>query len=80
VLFVIRTTGSPLRSRPSRALAASVVAVVLTGLLLPYTPLAGPLKFVPLPAGYLLFVAGATVAYLALVEAVKRPLLRRALR
>jgi Mg2+-importing ATPase len=80
VLFVIRTAGSPLRSRPSRALTAGVLAVVAAGLALPYTPLAGPLGFVPLPAGYLLFVAAMTAAYLVLVEQVKRRVLRRALR
>ena len=34
---------------------------------------------VPLPAGYLLFVAGTTATYLALVEAVKRRVLSRAI-
>jgi Mg2+-importing ATPase len=77
VLFVIRTELRPWRSRPSLALAASVLAVVTFGILLPLTPLAGILGFVPLPASYLAFVAGATVAYLMLVETVKRALLRR---
>ena len=79
VLFVIRTGGNPLLSRPSRALAATVLVVVFTGLVLPYSPLAGPLGFVPLPVGYLLFVAGATAAYLVLVEVVKRRVLGRAI-
>jgi Mg2+-importing ATPase len=72
VLFVIRTGGNPFRSRPSTALTLSVLAVVAAGVLLPYTALAGPLGFVPLPASYLLFVAAATAAYLALVEFAKR--------
>jgi Mg2+-importing ATPase len=80
VLFVIRTAGNPLRGRPSRPLTAGVLAVVAAGLALPYTPLAGPLGFVPLPPLYLLFVAAMTAAYLALVELVKRRVLRRALR
>jgi len=78
VLFVIRTGGNPLRSRPSRALTVTVLTVVVVGLLLPYSALAGPLGFVPLPAGYLLFVLAATGVYLALVEAVKRQVLGRA--
>src|SRR4029079_16434204 len=57
VLFVIRTAGSPLRSKKSLQLQVHTLAVVLAGLLLPYSPLAGPLGLVPLPAGYLLFVA-----------------------
>ncbi len=77
VLFVIRTQERPWRSRPSRALVASVVAVVVAGAILPATPLAGLLGFVPLPGAYFLFVLVATVAYLALVEASKRALLRR---
>jgi Mg2+-importing ATPase len=80
VIFVIRTGGSPFASRPSAALTATTLGVVAAGALLPFTPLAGVLGFEPLPAGYFLFVAGATLTYLALVEAVKRRVLRRALR
>ena len=77
VIFVIRTAGSPMTSRPSRALTATTLAVVLTGMLLPFTPLAAPLGFVPLPASFFAFLAVATVTYLVLVEAVKRRVLRR---
>ena len=68
VLFVIRTAGNPSRSRPSLPLAVTTVLVVLIGVLLPFTPLAGPLGFVPLPGAYFLFLGGATLTYLALVE------------
>ncbi len=77
VLFVIRTAGNPLRSRPSLPLATTTVLVVVVGILLPFTPLAGPLGFVPLPPAYFLFLAGATVTYLGLVEVVKRRLISR---
>jgi Mg2+-importing ATPase len=77
VLFVIRTAGNPFRSRPSVPLLVSVLLVVLTGVLLPYTPLAGVLGFTPLPGLYLLFLAVATGSYLLLVEMAKRFLLRR---
>jgi Mg2+-importing ATPase len=80
VLFVIRTGGHPLRSRPSRALTATVLGVVAVGLGLPYSPFARALGFVPLPAAYIGFVAVATGVYLALVEVVKRRVLRRAWR
>jgi Mg2+-importing ATPase len=76
VIFVIRTAGAPLTSRPSRALTATTLGVVLAGMLLPFTPLAGPLGFVPLPAAFFAFLAIATVTYLALVEAVKRRMLK----
>jgi P-type Mg2+ transporter len=78
VLFVIRTGGNPFRRKPSRALTVSVLTVVAAGVLLPYSLLAGPLGFVPLPAGYVLFVVATTATYLALVEIVKRYLLREA--
>ena len=76
VLFVIRTMRSPWRSRPSRALTITTIAMVAVGLLLPYTPLASPLGFTRLPALYYAFLAGATVTYLLLVEVVKRRLFK----
>jgi hypothetical protein len=45
--------------------------------LLPYTPLAGPLSFIPLSPLYFLFLAGRTAIYLLLVQLVKRRLMRR---
>src|SRR5262249_12550338 len=77
VLFVIRTAGNPLMSRPSRPLTATVLLVVAVGVLLPFTPLAGTLGFVPLPFSYFLFLGLATGTYLFLVELVKRRLLKR---
>jgi Mg2+-importing ATPase len=72
VLFVIRTAGNPLRSRPSRALALTIPGVVLGGLALPFTPLGGPLGFTPLPVEYFAFLGVATATYLLLVQLVKR--------
>jgi Mg2+-importing ATPase len=77
VLFVIRTQGNPLTSRPSRALTATTLATVVVGALLPLTPLARPLGFVVPPIRFGLFVAVATVAYLALVQVAKVILFRR---
>ena len=77
VLFVIRTAGNPFRSRPSLPLAATTLGVVAVGLLLPYTPLAAPLGFRPLPGPYLAFVFLLTAAYLMVVDLVKRRLMRR---
>ena len=42
VVFVIRTAGNPFKSRPSRPLLISVLAVVAIGGILPYTPLGAP--------------------------------------
>jgi P-type Mg2+ transporter len=76
VLFVIRTAGNPLRSRPSVPLAITTIAVVIVGIVLPFTPLAPILGFVRLPGLYFAFLGGATLTYLFFVEAVKRRLLR----
>lgn len=77
VLFIIRTAGNPLRSRPSRPLAITTLLIVAIGMLLPYGPMAGALGFTPLPELYFLFLATMTAAYLLLVELVKRPLMKR---
>ncbi len=77
VVFIIRTAGNPLRSRPSRPLMIAVLMVVAIGILLPYTPLAVPLGFTPLPGLYFLFLIAMTVTYMLFVELVKRPLMRR---
>jgi P-type Mg2+ transporter len=79
VLFVIRTAGNPLRSRPSLPLAVTTVLVVLIGVILPFTPLAATLGFVPLPGAYFVFLGGVTMTYLVLVEVVKRRLMRKLL-
>ncbi len=77
VLFIIRTAGNPLRSRPSRPLAITTLLIVAIGMLLPYTPLAMPLGFTPLPGLYFLFLVVMTAIYLLLVELLKRRLMRR---
>ncbi|SEI93743.1 magnesium-translocating P-type ATPase [Frateuria terrea] len=72
VVFVIRTHGNPLRSRPAVPLVASVVAVVAVGLALPWTPLAGVFGFVPLPPAFFAFLVIAACSYLLLVQVLKR--------
>jgi Mg2+-importing ATPase len=78
VVFIIRTSKNPLRSRPSGPLLATCLAVVAIGMYLPFSPLASVLGFTPLPFSYFVFVAVATGIYLLLVEAAKRVLLHRA--
>jgi Mg2+-importing ATPase len=79
VIFIIRTAGNPLRSRPSVALTATTIAVVMAGIVIPFTSLGKILGFVPLPFAFFIFLAGASVTYLLLVEVVKRRLMRRLL-
>jgi len=78
VIFVIRTSQNPLRSRPSRPLTFTTLAIVGIGILLPISPVAHVLGFTPLPSSYFVFLGLAVWVYLVLVEIGKRLLLRRA--
>ena len=71
VLFVIRTPGNPFRSRPSAALTVTTIGVAIAGALIPLSPLGPVLGFVVPPIGFGVFVAGATVVYLGLVQLAK---------
>jgi Mg2+-importing ATPase len=71
VVFVIRTAGNPFRSRPSTTMLASVAAIVLVGVIWPYTPLGPLLHFSPLPAPLLAALVVLTATYLVLVQWVK---------
>lgn len=77
VIFVIRTVGSPLSSRPSRALTITVLLIVAIGVALPFTPLGTFLGFDPLPAAYFAILAAAVAAYLVIVQLIKRAILGR---
>lgn len=72
VVFVIRTTGNPLRSRPSGWLTLNTLVIVTVGVVLPFSPLAGVLGFTRLPLPFFLFLVVSTLTYLLLVEAAKR--------
>ncbi|MDO8248482.1 MAG: magnesium-translocating P-type ATPase, partial [Rhodoferax sp.] len=52
VIFVIRTRRNPLRSHPTRWLVLTSLGVVVTAMLLPFTPLAPYLGFTPLPLSF----------------------------
>jgi len=54
-----------------------VTACVLTGAVLPFTPVAEVMGFVPLPLPFFSVLIGMVLAYLALVEMVKRWFYRR---
>jgi Mg2+-importing ATPase len=74
VLLVLRTRRPLWRSRPHAALVGSTIVVAILAVLLPLSPLRGPLGFVPLPATLWIVIVGIAVTYAATVEAVKRPL------
>ena len=79
VIFVIRTMQSPVSSRPSRPLAVTALAILAIGCILPFTSAGAWLGFEALPASFFAFLVVATLAYLGLVEVVKRIVVRRAL-
>jgi len=56
-----------------------VFMVVLVGCALPFSPLACPLGFTPMPAGFFLFLVCMTSSFFLLVEVVKRRLMGRLL-
>jgi len=71
VILVIRTAANPLKSRPSRPLLISVLAVVTIAAVLPYTAVGTLLRFTSLPVSLLGAIAFLAVTYLLLVQAVK---------
>ena len=77
VIFVIRTRGSPLRSRPNPLLAGTSLTVAAVGILLPYTAIGRWFGFVPLPLTFLAALGAMVVCYLVLAESVKRWFYRR---
>lgn len=76
VIFVIRTRGSALASRPAAALAATSIGVVLLALALPFSPVAGWLGFVPPPPLFFALLPLMALAYLAVAETAKRHFFR----
>jgi P-type Mg2+ transporter len=77
VIFVIRTQGSALRSRPSRALLVSSLGAVAVAVALPFTGLGALLGFAPLPLHFFAVLLPLVLGYLVAVEAVKRWFYRR---
>lgn len=78
VVYVIRTKKIPfLQSRPSRWLLATSLLVLLVGIAIPYSPLAGFFGFVRPPALYFWFLAGIVLVYLFLVQIVKNWFIRK---
>lgn len=78
VIFVIRTRKAPWQSLPNPVLTILTLAAVLIGLVFPLTPLGALFGFVEPPPAFYLFLVSAIVAYLLLVEGVKRLLYRHA--
>ena len=78
VIFVIRTRGNPLRSRPHPVLTVTSLVIVALAMVLPFTPMGRVFGFVPLPAGFYAALAVMVLSYLGVVMAVRRQVERRA--
>jgi Mg2+-importing ATPase len=71
IVLVVRTRQSIFRSRPSRPLLIATLVIIALTLLLPYTPLARPLGFVPLSLVFLAPLCLVVVMYVATAEWAK---------
>jgi len=71
IVLVIRTQKRFTQSRPGRSLYLATLAIIVLVLVLPYTMLAKPLGFTPLPAMFLLVLGGIMVFYIAATETAK---------
>ncbi|MER5929449.1 magnesium-translocating P-type ATPase [Streptomyces sp. NPDC002054] len=78
VVHMIRTRKIPfIQSRASWPVMVMTVLAVLTGLWLPFSPLAPSLGFVALPASYFPWLIGVLLAYCTLTQLVKTWYIRR---
>jgi Mg2+-importing ATPase len=77
VIFVIRTKGNPLHGLPHPLLVGSSVAAVAIGAVLPFTFFGPIIGFTAPPLLFFELLAGMTIAYLGVVELIKRWFFRR---
>jgi P-type Mg2+ transporter len=79
IVHVIRTNLIPfIQSRASWQLSMTTILIMLIGAVLPYSPLAAPLGFVPLPWQFWPFLALTLVCYVGLTQVIKTWLIRKA--
>jgi Mg2+-importing ATPase len=78
IIHVIRTNLIPfIQSRASWQLSMTTILIMLIGAVLPYSPLAGPLGFVPLPWLFWVLLALTSVCYVALTQVIKSWMVRK---
>ncbi len=78
VVLVVRSRRPFWRSKPSVYLLSTTVAVVITTLVLSYTPVAQPLGLQPVAPAYLLMLAAIVACYIGAAEVAKRLFYHRA--
>ncbi|MFE1550088.1 magnesium-translocating P-type ATPase [Streptomyces sp. NPDC058718] len=78
IVHMIRTRKIPfIQSRASWPVMVMTILAVLTGLYLPFSPLAESLGFVALPASYFPWLVGVLLAYCTLTQLVKTLYIRK---
>ncbi|WP_327303879.1 magnesium-translocating P-type ATPase [Streptomyces sp. NBC_01298] len=78
IVHMIRTRKIPfIQSRASWPVMVMTVLAVLTGLYLPFSPLASSLGFVALPASYFPWLIGVLLAYCTLTQLLKTVYIRK---
>ena len=79
IIHVIRTNQIPfIQSRSSWQLSMTTILIMLIGAVLPYTPLAAPLGFVPLPTAFWWFLLATVACYVGLTQVIKSWMVRKA--
>ncbi|MFA5320458.1 MAG: magnesium-translocating P-type ATPase [Candidatus Omnitrophota bacterium] len=72
VIYVIRTGKIPfVESRPSALLVLTSIVIITAGIIIPFTPLAGPFGFTAPPPAYFAVLFVMVLTYLLLVQVVK---------
>ena len=78
IIHVIRTSLIPfIQSRASWQLTMTTILIMLIGAILPYSPLAGPLGFVPLPWQFWPILAATLLCYVGLTQIIKAWMVRK---
>ena len=77
IVFVIRTQRPFYKSRPSKWLVIASLGIVLTAIIIPFTPFAGPLGFIAPPPLFFVFLIIIVMLYLLLIEHMKNVFLKK---
>lgn len=78
IIHVIRTNQIPfIQSRASWQLTMTSLLIMLIGAVLPFSPLAGPLGFVPLPWQFWPILTATLLCYVGLTQLIKSWLVRK---
>ncbi|MBW7890340.1 MAG: magnesium-translocating P-type ATPase, partial [Chitinophagaceae bacterium] len=78
IIHIIRTKKIPfLQSWASAPVVAATSLTMLIGIIIPFTPIAGVLSLVPLPAAYFPWLIGILVAYSLLTQVLKNWYIRK---